>query len=448
MAAGDKCYLENSYTFIDQDNEWALATWGGLYYRGSDPRNDTFIAPNIEQLVVVQGSEGNRVKNLTFQGLRFEHANWNLPAEGYQGHQAGFRYVGSTSTPPPAAITFTYTEDCELKYCQVRFCAAAGVHLSVGSYNDTVEGCSLHNLGSIGILAGHPNTWSEGYLRTAYGYIHNNYVQYVGRQYFDAAGIWEAFMRYTEISRNLVAYLPYTGISAGWAWGPNETTQQNILITYNWVHDVMRFMNDGGGIYTLGAHPNSTIGHNLVENVGWSGQFVSGLYADEGSSYMTWYGNVVNNMLWGHCYNQNPNSWSVAVNNNIFLNAGAGELHRWQPTALGGFSLNLTRNIVWMWTTDAYVPSSNPSEWSRTSEYNVDLTCYYRPGGGTKTFDGNSWSTWRSSMGNDANSYYQQDPMFQDASHASKNYLLQASSPLLGAPMNFSQVQVQYAGPY
>ncbi|MCQ6560466.1 right-handed parallel beta-helix repeat-containing protein [Paenibacillus mendelii] len=99
------------------------------------------------------------------------------------------------------------------------------------------------------------------------------------------------YTSYSTITHNEVANLPYTGILQGWGWGTDSYAQHN-QITNNYIHDVMKVLADGGGIYTLSAQPDSTISGNHLQHMygtygGW------GIYPDEGSAYFTITGNVV-----------------------------------------------------------------------------------------------------------------------------------------------------------
>jgi len=64
-------------------------------------------------------------------------------------------------------------------------------------------------------------------------------------------------------------------------------------ITSNHIHHVMRELQDGGGIYTLGNQPGTIIaGNHIHDNRGTPG----GIYLDEGSGFIEITGNLVHNV--------------------------------------------------------------------------------------------------------------------------------------------------------
>ena len=106
--------------------------------------------------------------------------------------------------------------------------------------------------------------------------IQNNYIAQTGVEYLDAPGINVIYTDGTNISHNEITNVPYDGISLGWGWGVPDagslrgwttpTVAQNNTVQYNYIHDVMKVLIDGGGIYTLSAQPNSSINNNYIRD--------------------------------------------------------------------------------------------------------------------------------------------------------------------------------------
>jgi hypothetical protein len=88
-----RVWLENAQLFADTPGEWFLDTAAGsLFYRGKpgeDPNRADFSAPVSRELIVVQGSAEQAVRNLHFRGLEFAETDWEMPEEGRLGVQAG-----------------------------------------------------------------------------------------------------------------------------------------------------------------------------------------------------------------------------------------------------------------------------------------------------------------------------------------------------------------------
>ncbi|MGH7953704.1 MAG: hypothetical protein ACREFE_17545, partial [Limisphaerales bacterium] len=85
---------------------------------------------------------------------------------------------------------------------------------------------------------------------------------------------------------------PYTGISIGWGWTKRANALRDNFIFANRVQHIGQRLGDLGGIYTLSAQPGTVIADNSISNIRPS-QFVPDprhwfyLYADEGSSFIT-----------------------------------------------------------------------------------------------------------------------------------------------------------------
>lgn len=451
----DRVFLENAEQFIDMPGEWALRPDGTLLYMrssGEDLRTVEFIAPRLTTLLKVRGSESRRVTNLHFRGLIFEHANWHLPQDGYHPVQATFsalKVEDETTVPISAAIECVYVDKFSFENSVLRHTGANGLYLGEGSRNSAIKNSEFYDIGGNAVMAGDPIMRNEADPRTANITIENNAIHDAGKVMFGAVGVWGAFIKGINISHNEIYDLPYTAISAGWVWGPQPSNQRDCHIRYNYIHDIMRYMTDGAGVYMLGMQPHSDVSHNVVKDV-LNG---NGLYADQGSRGLVFYGNAVENVGFGnavenmgHSFYQHLDTSSNLITNNIFIRSKNETFGRREPKPLHALTMTISKNII---VTDScrdfYNQDSN--EWTRRDEYAVDKNCYYRTDNGKANFGGKSVDKWLES-GNDGNSLIQVDPLFEDNTHAGKNYRLRADSPCLRAPVDFKQIDVQKAGRY
>ena len=89
----------------------------------------------------------------------------------------------------------------------------------------------------------------------------------------------------------MIYNLPYTGISCGWTWNPVPNYTRHNVITRNVIHDVLKELADGGGIYTLGQQEGTIIRENIIYNIrrdpGAIGSHNNGMFFDESSSRFT-----------------------------------------------------------------------------------------------------------------------------------------------------------------
>ncbi|KRF18386.1 RICIN domain-containing protein [Paenibacillus sp. Soil787] len=166
--------------------------------------------------------------------------------------------------------------------------------------------------------------------------IQDNYIAQTGVEYMDAPGINVIFTDGTNISHNEITNVPYDGISLGWGWGYSDagtirgwttpTVAQNNTVQYNYIHDVMKVLQDGGGVYTLSAQANSSINNNYFRE---DTKVAGAIYLDEQTQFFNVNNNLVANIgpstHWLYVQNYNPNS---ASRNNTFSSNYSSSTYR------------------------------------------------------------------------------------------------------------------------
>lgn len=319
---GMSCYLENSKSFLDESGEWYFdESEVRLYYyagEGEDPNLSGIVAPVLDKLVVVEGAEDAPVRNITFENISFEHTDFIYDSRKYSGIQAGF-YTREKRDPiysEPAAIETSFAENITFYKCTVSYTGASGIGFGKGTRKSRVEDCRLYDIGGNGINVGHridhqtvapqdsrplmnlSEDWEKPEYAPQDNTVAHNDVEYCGKVNFGAVGIFAAFSQRTSISSNVVAHMPYTGISVGFRWNPSETTIRDNTIEYNHIFDVMNVLADGGGIYTLGYQRGTVIRKNLIHDVHRSkhtfgGAPNNGFFFDEGTTAIFVDGNII-----------------------------------------------------------------------------------------------------------------------------------------------------------
>jgi hypothetical protein len=323
--------------------------------------------PRLETLIEVGGTYDQPVRALEFSGLTFTGTSWLDPGNGngYANQQTGTFITGVQANRPADAFTSCRTgcrgfEGARNGWAQV----PAAVQVSAAD-GITFADNTFTNLGSVGLGVGNDaNAHSTGvglgaknilisgntFTASAGGgivvggvrpdahhpsdtrmlnsdiEISDNSVYATAVEYLDHAAILATYGTRITIDHNYVSDMPYSGINIGFGWGANDpggspeyqarglydfqpvyqtaTTLREVHVTGNHVRNVVETLWDAGCIYSLSAHPASTISGNHCEN---SGQL--GLYFDEGSRYFSATGNVFRNTAgqWAHANNQNSN---------------------------------------------------------------------------------------------------------------------------------------------
>ncbi|HEV2784501.1 MAG TPA: ricin-type beta-trefoil lectin domain protein [Actinophytocola sp.] len=392
--AGGQLFLANSYSFLRTAGQWYLDPQAGrLYYRaaaGQSPVGHEVILPRLTSLVRLSGSYADPIRNITMQGMIFEHTTWLTPGTsiGYANQQSG-TFIPTAHQMPPDFLS-SCQSGCQLfegarnGWAQVpaavQVSAATGItfadntfrHLGqvgLGIGNDANAHASGIGLGASNVTVSH-NTFTDisggaivvGGVRPDAHHpsnpamvnrditIRNNLVTDVAKDYKDMAGILSTYVTHTVIEHNEVSNLAYDGIDVGWGWGANDaggsqdyrnrglynfqpvyttpTTLRDTIVRFNLVHGTKKVFHDGGSIYNLSANPGGSIDHNLI----YDNRGTVGLYLDEGSRFV----NVSNNVIvdagvWAFT---NANS-SNNTNDNIFagnwFNTGATQVATGPP---------------------------------------------------------------------------------------------------------------------
>jgi hypothetical protein len=196
-----------------------------------------------------------------------------------------------------AAVQARYWQGGGLFGCRVRLCGTHGIHLGSGCRGVRIAGCALEDLGGNGAIVGllrDAATDAEAVTDCA---VADCTVRRAGRIRLGSVGIWIGFATGCRVVHNEVAELPYTGISVGWRWDPSPAKCGKHEVSHNHIHDVMRLVCDGAGIYCLGRQAGSRMEGNRVHDVRRAKDAhsspIAGIYFDQGSQGWTVTGNAV-----------------------------------------------------------------------------------------------------------------------------------------------------------
>ncbi|MHC4248477.1 MAG: LamG-like jellyroll fold domain-containing protein [Planctomycetota bacterium] len=285
---GTYCFFENAREFLDEPGEWYLdRRTRALFYmprEGEDPRTVRAVAPASPALVLLKGEAGRPVCHLRFEGLSFMHNSYPLPPQGHHGRQAAFWYGGDGANGLPAMVQWEHAEDCRIARCEIAHGGSGGIELRAACRRNVIEGNRVHDIAGNGIGVGHRN--SPETVPSA-NRIANNHVHHCGAVFLGACGIWVGLAEKTVVEHNLLNALPYTGVSVGWSWNTKPTVARGNVVAWNHIHDVLREVSDGGGIYSLGWQPGTVLRANHIHDV-HRGPYAhaapnNGFFLDEGS---------------------------------------------------------------------------------------------------------------------------------------------------------------------
>lgn len=308
-------YLENSLQYLDRPGEWVYQSESGtLYYKPREGQtlNRDFVVPLATRLLEVNGTQDQPVQNLHFKGLRFAFCNWQIPANGYAEGQANYHEPrtdesGILREIIPAALQFKWAQRCSIQNTKVAHLGGGGIWIGAGSRDCLVKDCEVFDVSGNGILVGEDRGrlvqenpwWQQVPDQAATGNrVEDCRIHDCGRQFFGAVGIWVGLTQKTQILRNEIFNLPYTGVSLGWMWNPTPTPNGNNRVAYNHIHHIMQILSDGGGIYTLGRQPGTVLEHNTIHDIAINlGRAESnGMFLDEGTTEIVVRNNTIYNL--------------------------------------------------------------------------------------------------------------------------------------------------------
>lgn len=293
-------YLTNAIQFLDEPGEWFLdVAQQKLYYWPRSNENlatAKVLAPFTETLLSVEGTAVNSVKNIVVEGISFQHTGWLRPSlQGHVPHQIGLYMTEAYRLKPPgtkekpgldnvawigrpaAAVEMRYAAKTRVKNCSFRHLAATGIDLKKGVQDNISKGNLFIDIGGTGILAGNygdegreihlPFNPKDERERCDTILIENNFITNATNEDWGTVGIGCGFVSNTTIQHNEIENVSYSGISMGWGWTPEANMMRNNKIVANKIHHYGKYNYDCSGIYTLSAQPNSLIEENYIDSI-------------------------------------------------------------------------------------------------------------------------------------------------------------------------------------
>ncbi|KAA3616339.1 MAG: DUF1349 domain-containing protein [Calditrichaeota bacterium] len=238
-------YVENVKALLDYPGEWFFDTDNSELYlippvEITDPNEANIVVPVLDNLFKIQGEKEKPVRNLRIYGLTFEGTNTGQ-----------------------SAISFEYTNGCELADSKIRGVAGQAVRIMLGNYNTRVLNNHISEAESGGIQVvgnAHPQDWKDIIQQTVISY---NYVELTGGISIYAANSLNTEISHNEVTRNLGRYPINVG---GWR-NLEEAVNGGYRVEYNHVHHVQERADDSGAITTSGLTHNSVVRRNLIHDV-------------------------------------------------------------------------------------------------------------------------------------------------------------------------------------
>ncbi|NOZ20755.1 MAG: right-handed parallel beta-helix repeat-containing protein [Planctomycetes bacterium] len=415
-------YVENAPDALDSPGEWVLdRQTGALSYwplPGEDMTKAEVVAPVVQDLVRFEGEAetGLPVQHIRLVGLSFQHADWDLPAQGYNNDP-------QAAVTIPAAVMLWGALHCTIEKCEIAHVGKYGLWVAKGSKHNRIVQNHIHDLGAGGVRVGDAKMAAKDVNEASHNLIHNNYIHDGGHIYPEGVGFWLAQSSHNTISHNEIHSFNYSGMSVGWNWNEAKNRTDHNVIEHNHVHHVVRGMlSDGGGIYTLGTQTGTVIRNNVYHDIfPYMGRpaMAWGIYFDQGSNSMLVENNIVYNTLTGGLMNTGRNN--NTVRNNIFALSGWNAV--WRYTRAKGKPSTVERNLFYLTQGELFHMDGGQSDFETKWDHNL----YWRTDGKPLLFYEDTFAEWQA-KGVDQHSIVA-DPNFVDAEHY--DFRLQPDSPAI-----------------
>ena len=254
-------FIQNAPAFLTEPGTYAYDYKNGVVY--VVPEKDTPMAhsfvqyPTAENYLILEGLSDMTVEGIEFTGTTSRYACLHP----YHSGQANT--VKHTGRLQCAAILTRGAERFTVRGCRFTDLGTNGIQMTGCTKRATVADCVFQNMAMNALSIGNPSwVWSEPANRNYALTVKNNYFAHVGYEYPSSPCLYIGMVDGLKILRNTFEGCAYSAMSVGWGWSRvyyeagEACNVRDAEIAYNYIHNFMDVLRDGGAIYVLGGNCN------------------------------------------------------------------------------------------------------------------------------------------------------------------------------------------------
>ena len=262
-------FFQNAPAFIETDTFAYDWNTGKIYI---DPANREYVPyhayeyPTLEVLFKIEG-----LKNFTLDGVGFAGSATKYACDHfiYTGQAnsvkifEGEEKVTHVGRLLNAALLAKDVRGLTVKNCAFRDLGGYGVQVIDRSFGTKVDSCIFEFVSMSAVSIGNPTwDWQVETNRTYNAHVENNFFRHIAYEYPACPCIYIGQVDGLKILHNTVHGCGYSSVSVGWNWNPVEyelgekINIRDAELAYNYFHNYMDLLKDGGAIYVLGSNCN------------------------------------------------------------------------------------------------------------------------------------------------------------------------------------------------
>lgn len=279
--------LENLQAGIDAPGEWSLDRKTGQLFlqgwAGFDPNKTPPIAPRMERLVEIKGTEAEPVRWIRFEGVGFRDNQY--PLGYYDQHQDDWPEImrkldpdfpkefpeGCTDSQAApragAAVRLEHASDVIFERCRFVDLGNWGARLSRDVHRAAFSRCHFARLGAGAVMIDSGSGGLPLKQVASHNVVADCLIEKLGLVHPATVAIRIAEARENEILHNEIREIPYSAISVGWHWSRTPNQCFGNVIEGNDIHHITNLISDGAGFYSLGLLGGTVCRENHIHDV-------------------------------------------------------------------------------------------------------------------------------------------------------------------------------------